>query len=143
MVSTIPSPADVMVALMLATPAVTAQVAQRVWAPELPDGQAASMPRKCIVLAPSGGAGLGADDYSDLSEPRFDIKCYGATWVEAQAVYREVYDLLKHVDGAVAAKGMIHTCAVESLGMMMRDAEGRWPMVLSVWRARVSEQEID
>lgn len=115
---------------------------QRAFGAELPGAEAESMPRACVVFSASGGAGLGADDYSALGVQRVDVRSYGASMAEALQVHRIVQAILKGVADAVVGEALIHNCYIESRGITQRDADGRWPMVVGVYGVRMSERVI-
>lgn len=130
----------VMRTLLLSSSEVSTAAGGRIYAGELPAAQAASMPRRAIVVTPSGGVGLGSRDYSDLVEPRVDIKCYGATSVEAEDVHKVVRKFLRQLRPTVAAGILVHRVVVESHGSYLRDGPAEWPMYLSVYDVAMGEE---
>lgn len=75
-------------------------VSGRVFRPELPQTENASMPRACIVIAPAGGYTRFGAATIPLGDPRVDIRCFGETQLEAQNIAREVIQALKSLQRA-------------------------------------------
>jgi len=123
--------------------AVSAQVGILVFGLEVPLTYVPTMPRKLIVVRPSGGAGLGDTSTVDMLEQRFDIFNYGATGGEANAVHQASHAALKAIDRSVVTvstvKMLIHSAVRSSGGIFLRDPDGDWPLWLEVWSVSASE----
>jgi hypothetical protein len=134
---TIPDPMKAIRAAALADADVAAQVAARVYVPELPRGDAGAMPRKCIVLTPSGGPGNGST--APIGDTRFDAKCYGATALEAAQVYYAFREFARELAQTRAGGALIYAVSIETGPTHTREPEVDWPMVLGVFRVTASE----
>ena len=106
---------------------VTALVGDRVFGIELPGAEAASMPRKTVVLSPSGGVSLAAGSYMNHDTQRIDAFSYGETLFEADRLRRAVYDAFRVRRRGVTGTTLIHW--IESAGgwVSQRDADVDWP----------------
>ena len=106
---------------------VTALVGDRVFGIELPGAEAASMPRKTVVLSPSGGVSLAAGSYMNHDTQRIDAFSYGETLFEADRLRRAVYDAFRVRRRGVTGTTLIHW--IESAGgwVSQRDADEDWP----------------
>lgn len=106
---------------------VTALVGDRVFGIELPGAEAASMPRKAVVLSPSGGVSLAAGSYMNHDTQRVDAFSFGETLFEADRVRRAVFDAFRVRRRGVTGTTLIHW--IESAGgwVSQRDADEDWP----------------
>lgn len=134
---TIPDPMKAVRTAALADAEVIAQVGTRLFIPELPRTEAASMPRKCIVLSPSGGPGN--DSVQPLGYTRFDARCYGASHVDAYAVYQAFREWAREQAQARAGGALIYHVTIESGPIYTREPDVDWPMVLGVYQVMASE----
>lgn len=106
---------------------------------ELPELWVAQMPTKAIVVAQSGRVpGLGDNSYAKIGRPRFDVKCYGETPMEALRVYYQVEALMKDLRRTTVTlpdgTGVVLANATYSAGPInLRDAAGQWPIALGTW----------
>lgn len=139
----IPDPIQAIVAFLQADAQVAALAGTRVFSVELPAPEAAFMPRGAVVITGSGSArmvrGLGTSDFIPAGNRRIDVRCYGATTYDATALDLAVYEALKHMNRVVVGNAMLYTATIESTGINMRDADGKWPLSLSVYVVTVSE----
>lgn len=106
----------------------------RVFGVELPDGEIASMPRKCAVVRPAGGAT--STGYMPTGRLRLDVRCYGATPYEAAEVEAAVAAVLHHYRGGVTVHGRVHWFRQAGGINHLRDPDTDWPLALSVWQAQ-------
>ncbi len=126
--------------------AVTAAAAGRVFVAELPDGEAASMPRVAVLIQPAGG--LPERGRTKLAYPRIDVRCYGRTPNEGWRLMLVVHEYLKALTRKVAAasstgeRALIHDVSAVSHGSQLRDADGDWPMTLRTYELVVSETAV-
>ena len=127
--------------VLKADAAVTALVGTRVYGGELPNADNVSMPRACITLTPAGGI---ADRFGfvDLTEPRIDVRCFGATPNQSHAVYRAVHGVLKNMRRNVQGDTMLHSARIEASSQTLRDPDTEWPMTLSSWQVLASEKVV-
>jgi hypothetical protein len=123
--------------------AVSAQVGTLVFGLEVPLTYVPTMPRKMIVVRPSGGAGLGDASDVDVFDQRIDVFNYGGTGAEANAVHQVSHAALKAIErNAVTVNSiemLIHTATRSSGGIFLRDPDGDWPLWLEVWSISASE----
>lgn len=132
---------DVIAALrtvLLANPAVTALVVDRVGGDDVPAGQVKNMPQSCVLLNPSGGPG-GDEGYNEFGWQRVDVFCHGATLTESWQVYLAVYTALKQMRRQVAANVLLHSAEPVSKGARGTDPVTEWPTTLSSWQILASE----
>ena len=106
---------------------VTDLVGDRVFGIELPGSEATSMPRKAVVLSPSGGVSLAAGSYMNHDTQRVDAFSFGETLFEADRVRRAVFDAFRVRRRGVTGTTLIHW--IESAGgwVSQRDADEDWP----------------
>ena len=116
-----------LVVMLKADGGITALVGTRVFGVELPGGEAASMPRKAVVLSPSGGVSLAAGSYINHDTQRVDAFSYGETLFEADKVRRAVFDAFRVRRRGKTGTTLIHW--IESAGgwVSQRDADAAWP----------------
>lgn len=118
---------------LLAQPGVTALTDTRIWA------ESSTPPPG---YKPSEGAGLcmrargGLPDASDgFLRVSWQCKCYGATAVEANALYRVVYSALHN-----AQAGTLRWGRCEVLGQPLLEPETNWPFILTVFELWVANE---
>jgi hypothetical protein len=140
----VPDAIAALVAFLKADSAVASATGGRVYGVTLPQGQASAMPRSAVVLTASGSGGNdpGARSYAEVGAQRVDVRCYGATALDASGVHGAVYGALKQLRRARYADVTLYRANVETRGIHMQDADGDWPLVLSVWDVLVSEQAV-
>ena len=119
-----------MVALLKAQSAVSNLVVDRVFGIELPDEEAASMPRKAIVIRPAGGVSP-VGGYVKHTAARFDFICWGETPFEADRLSRAVFNTLKAARRqTVSVEGvpvLIHWIEDAGGRLAIRDSDTNWP----------------
>ena len=120
---------------LLGVPEVAGLVGTDVYGAELPRGLVDAMPRKVLVLRPSGGvtAGPGVRDYTALMQPRLDVLHYGETPYEALRLERAVRAALGTLDRVVAAQVLLHAAIPAGGPITFRDGETDWPLVVEAW----------
>ena len=140
----IQDPVKAIIDVLKANAAITTLVGTRVFGIELPQAEAASMPRKAIVVKPSGGAGFGVGerDYIEHSAPRMDVFSYGETPFEAAKVRREVYDVLKQLNRTVINTTLIHWVNPAGGLIHLRDADTDWPFVFESFQVFAAERAV-
>jgi hypothetical protein len=132
-----------LVALLKADAGVAALAGARVFGGELPKTETKPMPRKAIVLEPSGGPSLTAGTFVEHDTQRIDLFAYGETPFEANRLLRTAHAALKPVRRAVFASTLIHW--VEPAGGIVsatRDADTAWPRAFQSYQAFYAEQEV-
>lgn len=134
--------ADVIAALVVVVKAdagVAALAGTRVFGLELPEAEAASMPRHAVVLRASGGAQL-TGGYLRHEAQRVDAFSYGATPYEAMRLDLAVQPALKQLRRQVASGVLIHWVGAAGGYAQFRDPDGDWPAVFRSWQAFYAEQ---
>ena len=127
-------------ALLLVDTAVAAQVGTRVFGLELPKSEAASMPRKCVVLSMAGGLGaVGASDYVDVTTIRFDVFNYGLDAYETVALQRVTHDAMKGIKRNLQSSVLLHGATQSGGPIYFRDQDTDWPATVESWSVFASE----
>ena len=121
--------------VLLADATLNAMVGARVFGLELPPTEAASMPRQCVVLKPSGGSAFQPGSYLRHAFQRVDAFSYGETPFEADAVRDAVQDVLVQLRRGKTGGTLIHW--VQSAGgwTSQRDADADWPVSFESYQA--------
>lgn len=128
--------------------AIDAYTDGRVWGVELDRAEVGNMPRKNIVVTPSGNAGSGGDaSYAQISRGRFDFRCYGEDSYEAGVLGRVVWSFLKAIrpqtvqliDGGV----YVHNATVSGGPISMVDPDADWPFHWQSWGVHAAEVASD
>lgn len=99
----------------------------RVFGGELPEDEAAAMPRQAIVLAPSGGVSLTGGSYVEHDTGRFDLFAYGATPREAKELADTAALALRRLRRSVFANALIHWLQPAGGATDGRDPDAAWP----------------
>jgi hypothetical protein len=123
-------PADPIAALMalLKADAATAAIAgARVFGGELPEDEAAFMPREAIVVAMSGGVSMTAGSFVEHDTQRIDLFAYGATPREAEQLAATAALALRRARRAVWADTLIHWIQPAGGAAAARDPDAAWP----------------
>ncbi len=136
---------DVRVAIrayLAAQAGVAAQVGTRVYgAPGIPRDDALLMPRKAIAFYASGGPG--GDRYVPEARVNVQFRCYGATSVEAWAVYAALFDALHRAHHVRSATGQLILTAYETAAPMdMVEPATGWPFVLCAYEVHYVTQTV-
>lgn len=132
-----------LIAILKADAGVAALAGDRIFGEELPPKEAESMPRKCVVLQPSGGVPL-TGGYLEVDTQRVDARCYGETRREASKLRMAVHLCLKQVSRVTAqtADGGVLVHWVRDAGGFLtgRDPDGDWPLAWRTYQAHYAEQ---
>ncbi|SCW61802.1 hypothetical protein SAMN02927924_01698 [Sphingobium faniae] len=122
-------PVGALVAILMDDAATASRVAARVFGGELPATEAASMPRRALVIRPSGGVSMTGESYVEHDTQRVDLFAYGATPAEAGDLMGIAALALRRVKRRVAAGTLVHW--VQSAGGFSsgREPETEWPRV--------------
>lgn len=134
----VPDPIGALVAFLKADADVAGEVGTRVFGGELPRGETASMPRKAIVLTPSGGGFIGSG-YQEYGDIRVDLHCYGETPKEANDVWRAVHPALKQLRRALQGPCLLHWARPAGGPLTLRDPDADWPFTLATYQILVAE----
>ena len=126
-----------LVALLKADTGVAALVDVRVFGLELPAAQASDMPRKGVILRPSGGvSALGG--YVEATAERVDAVSWGETPYEANRVSLAVRAALMRARRQVIAVDdtgvLIHSAEEAGGRLSIRDAETNWPAITQAFQ---------
>jgi hypothetical protein len=140
----IQDPIKAIIDILKANAAVTTLVGTRVFGLELPRPEAASMPRKAIVIQASGGGvfRVGSSDYIKHSDQRIDIFSYGETPFEAQKVRREVVDVLKQAKRQVINGTLIQWINRAGGSLALRDPDTDWPVCFESFQLFFAETAV-
>lgn len=118
------------VTLLKAQSAIFDLVGTRVFGNELPDEEAASMPRKAIVVRSAGGVSP-VGGYAKHTAGRFDFICWGETPFEADKLSRTVFSVLKSARRQTVTADdhdvLIHWIEDAGGRLAVRDGDTNWP----------------
>ena len=122
-------PVGALVALLLADATMIASLGTRVFGGELPQAEARHMPRRALVVRPSGGPSLTGGSNVEHDTLRLDLFAFGATPAEAGQVMHAAALRLKRVQREVWASTLLHW--VQSAGGFAsgREPDTDWPRV--------------
>ena len=109
----------------------------RIFAVELPEREAAAMPRSAVVIEPSGGpADVGTQR---MRTDGIRLLSFGASVTEAEELSEDVHRRLKWFYGGNYANRRVHSFTRSSGRVFYRDPETDWPVFLETWLIRASE----
>lgn len=126
-------------AFLLADPDVAALVSGRVFGGELAGAEAASMPRKAIVVARAGGPGAIGKGYQRYGDIGVELRCYGETPHSADQLWRRAYPALKQLARVIEDGCLIHWAKLGGGPMALRDPDTDWPFTLASFQVLVAE----
>lgn len=140
----IADPTKAVIDILKANANITTLVGTRVFGVELPQVEAKNMPRKAIVIQPSGGGTfpVGSNDFVEHSTLRFDAFCYGETSFEAERVRREVYDVLKQLKRTVINTVLIHWINPAGGLISLRDPDTDWSVMFQSFQIFFAERAV-
>ena len=132
------------IAILKADTDTATEVGTRVFGDELPRSEADNMPRKAIVVAPSGGAPPSWSAATvQLEVQRLDIVCYGATLFEAEEVRRATFGALRAVERVVSAGVLVYWARPAGGAVTERDGpDADWPFHWNSWQVCSAEQAV-
>ena len=119
-------------AFLLANVDVAAITGGRIFGAELPPAEAAEMPRKSIVLS---YAGARLPRHVASAAYRIDVKAYGETFAETDAVRRAAGGALLRLQ-RVSAAGHIESAVHIGGPVQFRDPETNWPRMVETFEVR-------
>lgn len=131
-----------LVAYLAADAGVAALVGTRVFGDELPKSEAPHMPRKAVVLDPSGGNNITSGTYIEHSSQRFDALSFGETPFEANRVRLAVGLALKQLRRNVAGGVLIHWVEPAGGWLTRRHPDVRWPAAFQSFQIFFADQAI-
>lgn len=130
-----------LVAILAADPNVAAAV-HAVYGDELPEAEAANMPRANVVVRYAGGGALGGAE-KRWSDGRIDVDTYGATPKEAGDVYRLVRTALAGIDRVTKTVDgvdvLVHWAQESQRAFTGREPDTHWPTCLGSWQVLAGE----
>lgn len=135
----IPDPLAALIAYLKADADVTAAVGTRVFGGELPPGETKSMPRKAIVIRPSGGPQTFGGGYQQYGELRLDFFAYGETPLEAFNVWRALHPALKQMRRNRQSTTLLHWAQPSGSPIALRDPDTDWSYNFSSWVVLAAE----
>lgn len=136
-----------LISYLLAQSEVAALVGTRVFGMELPDVEATSMPRKCVLINSAGAAvfGMAARSEIPLDSRTKDVRCYGETPYEASRVYNAVNLALKRLRRRLVTPpgglGAVLLYSATKIGgpAALREPETEWPVLFSSYNVLVAD----
>lgn len=126
----------------LSADADVAALTPSVVAPEIRNTDVPSMPKKIVVLRPSGGIHVIGRGYVGVKDHRVDVFCYGETPYEADRLHRAVYGALINLRRNVKNGTLLYWAQPESVGWSLRDPDTEWPFVQSTWQVLAGEEAV-
>ncbi len=123
------------VTFLKADAGVAALVATRVFGLELPAAEAASMPRKGVVVASSGGSSFAAGSFIDHDTQRLDLFSFGETLFEAGRVRSAVSDALRGLRRGKIGTTLVHWIEPAGGWASQRATKLEWPRAFQSFQA--------
>lgn len=114
-------------AILLADADKPAGLAARVFGGELPADETAAMPRRAIVLRPSGGSSLTGGSYALHDTMRVDLFAYGETPKVAADLCAWAALVFRQVERRVAAATLVHWVIPAGGYSTAREPVAEWP----------------
>ena len=109
----------------------------RVFAVELPEREAAEMPRAAVVIAPGGGP---QDvSFQQITTDGLRFLCFGKTIIEAEQLSDDVHRRLKFFNSGTFSGRKVHNFTRSSGRTFYRDPATDWPVFLEGWTIRASD----
>lgn len=137
-----PDPLSALITFLKADVDLAALVSTRVFGDELPAGQTTAMPRKCVVVEPSGGTQSIGRAYQNYGDGRFDIKSYGETPFEAARVQLAVYGAMKALRRKTHSGVLLHWAIRSGGPLPLRDPDTDWPSRFESYQVLAAEVSV-
>lgn len=125
-------------AFLVADATVNTLSGGRVFANELPDAEAAAMPRKCVILTSAGlgSRGLSARSNLAVSSRTKLVRCYGETPYESRRMFDAVNQALKALTRRLATPAglspvLVYSAVATGGVTTTREPESEWPVSFS------------
>ena len=112
-------------ALLADQSGITALTSTRIYNTRLP--KAITSAQQMVVINMNSGE---VEVYTPLIRQNFIVKAYGATMIEARAVYGAIYDALHQQNNITADSATWKSVMVETAGQDAIDPDTDWPYVL-------------
>ena len=127
---------------LLTESAVTDQVSTRIYcSPGIARSEVPNMPRKALTIYEN--AGPGTERKLPEAVANVQIRCYGATSLEARAVYNALHGVMQRASHERPATGQLLSTVHELSGArFVVEPPNEWPCYLSVWRIRYSTDTV-
>lgn len=109
---------------------VTEAAEDRIFRPELPEGEDKSMPRACVLVRPAGGGILFGRTRLPFKDSRIDIVCYGSTRLEAENLAREVSLALTELGTSTWEGVALRWARISAEPASAIDPNTNWPFAL-------------
>lgn len=135
-------PEMALAAFLKADVTVSALTGGRVYAGELPPKDTNAMPRKCIVIKPSGGAGVFGNGYQEYADRRYDVRSYGPTPYQAALVQNAAYHALKGLRREVHDGVLLHWAKHSGGPIPLRDPDADWPFRFESFQVLAAEVDL-
>lgn len=113
--------------ILAADAGIAALAGDRVFGGELPAGEADSMPRRALVVKPSGGISITGGSGVEHDTQRVDLFAYGATPKQAADLVSLAALVLRRVDRVVAAGTLVHWYQPAGGYSSSREPDTDWP----------------
>lgn len=128
-------------AFLLANATVADLVGQRVYGNEIPDVEAALMPRKLILVLSAGGAYLSQANrsYMQVDARMKDVNCYGETPYEARKLWDAVNEALKGMRRHLRGDCLLYSAVKIGGPTSLREPDSKWPFTLSSYQVLAAE----
>ena len=109
---------------------------------ELPANETANMPRRAIIVQPSGGVSLAAGSFINHDTQRVDLFCYGKTPYEAEDLRRLARRALTSVRRRIVGGCLIHWAEPAGGFSAGRDRDAAWPVAFQSFQVFYALQEV-
>lgn len=138
---TIPYEMGALRAFLLADAGIAALVGEDVYANEIPDVEAESMPRKLVLISSAGGAYLSQANRSFLPiDARMkDVRCYGETPYEARRLWDEVNEALKNMRRHLRGDCLLYSATKIGGPTSLREPNVEWPLTFASYQVLAAE----
>ena len=124
-------PIEATIDFLQADATIAALISTRVYGLELPEADAASMPRQAIVI--NGAGGIGQASFVATFKIRLDFFCYGETPFKAWETYLTLHTVLKQMDRNVTSSTLLMSFIHSAGPFPARDQKTDWPVVIDTW----------
>jgi hypothetical protein len=136
-----PDPIAALINFLKADQDVSALAGNRIFGASLPPGEAASMPRACVVIQKAGG--FGQASYQQVYRQRVDVRTYGRTAAEISELQlccqRALNELWRR---GQSGEAMLLSATQETAANQGVEAQTRWQFEFSVWTVLTHYSEV-
>lgn len=133
-------PVAAAVAALASDVPTTTLAGEHLYGGELPHAVAAGMPRRAILVVPSGGISLTAGSRAEVDSQRIDLFAFGATPLEANELCQVAARRLWLIEREVFAGTLIHWINRAGGFSQARDRDGQWPQCFRSFQVFYSTQ---